>query len=261
MSDLIKRAYKGSDANMLTVAGTITTNAITYKTELVAKRSTWADPFLPNLQMRVGRAFPDILGVDNSKSLRDATALVHSIMADATTELSFFKVQVEQDFKSNKPLLNEILTNLGFAMHYAGVTNKSQSALVELLFKFKTNMTPELQTQITAAGTAPALITAITGYADQLINSNISQEALKGSRKVLTQSGLKELNEIYTQVISVALIAGKLFKNDPAIRDQFSYNKLLKAITASSSASGNGGSGNTGTGGTGGGNDNEIQPA
>ena len=77
---------------------------------------------------------------------------------------------------------------------------------------------------------------------------------------MLTQANLRELNEIYTQVINVARIASKIFKNDAAVRDQFSYSKIPRAITASSAGSASTASGNTGTGGTGGGGDNEIQP-
>jgi len=44
----IKRKYKGSDVDMLTVSSTIVEHAIANKTKLVAKRATWADPYLPN---------------------------------------------------------------------------------------------------------------------------------------------------------------------------------------------------------------------
>ncbi|HEY9113339.1 MAG TPA: hypothetical protein VIN10_01480 [Bacteroidales bacterium] len=265
MSEPMKRAYTGKDADMLTACATIAQNAINHKTELIAKRPTWADPFLPDVKLRIDNAFPNFLGADNAQQLRQATRLVNSIQASAMADLSLFKVQIEEDFRGNKPLLKEMLTTLGFVQHYASVQNKSQSALVELLFKFKTNMTASLQTQISAAGTPAELITGIIGYAETLNNSNIAQEALKGGRKEFTLEAITEFNEIYTQVISIAKIASRIFKDNPAIRDQFSYAKILRAVKGNAAGS-NGGSvstsnpGESGSGGTVSNGDNEIPP-
>ena len=265
MPEPTKRAYTGRDADMLITAATIAQNAINHKTELISKRPIWADPFLPDVKLRIDNAFPNFLGVDNASLLRQATSLVRSIQANAMADLSLFKVQIEEDFRGNKPLLNEMLTTLGFSQHYSSVQNKSQSALVELLFKFKTNMSTTLQTQISAAGTAPALITAIIGYTATLNNSNIAQEALKGGRKELTLEAITEFNEIYTQIIGIAKIASRIFKDNPAIREQFSYAKILRAVKGNASGSNNGSApasdnGSSNTGETDDNGDNEIQP-
>jgi hypothetical protein len=265
MPELLKRAYTGKDADMLTACATIAQNAINHKTVLVSKRANWAGPFLPDLKLRIDNAFPNFLGADNAQQLRLATSLVHSVQASAMADLSLFKVQIEEDFKGNKPLLNEILATLGFTQHYSSVQNKSQSALVELLFKFKTNMAPNLQTQISAAGTSAELIASIMGYAETLNNSNIAQETLKGGRKENTQEALIEFNEIYSQVISIAKISSTIFKDNTAIREQFSYAKILRAAkgNALGSNNGSGSSSNPGESGSGGSvnnGDNEIQP-
>jgi len=240
MPEPTKRAYTGKDADMLTTAATLVQNAINHKTVLVSKRANWADPFLPDIKLRIDNAFPNFLGADNAQQLRQATSLVHSIQANAMADLSLFKVQIEEDFRGNKPLLKEMLTTLGFVQHYASIQNKSQSALVELLFKFKTNMAASLQTQISAAGTSAELIASIIGYAETLNNSNIAQEALKGGRKELTQEAITEFNEIYNQVISIAKISSTIFKANPAIREQFSYAKILRAVKGNASGSNDG---------------------
>jgi hypothetical protein len=135
-----------------------------------------------------------------------------------------------EDFKNNKTRRDEILTRLDFTAHLKDAQNKDQEALIQLLLTFKQNMTAALQTEITNAGTAVALITAIIGYADVLKNSDITQETMKGSRKVITQAGVKEFDEIYNQVISVAKISAKFFKDDKAIKDKFSFAKTIKAL-------------------------------
>src|SRR5690606_20959270 len=106
---------------------------------------------------------------------------------------------------------------------------KDQEALVELLIKFNANMTAVLAAEITAPGMDPNLITAISAHAVVLNNANITQETLKGSRKTLSASVVNELNSIYNDVIRVARISAKFFKDDSAMRDKFSYSKTRAA--------------------------------
>jgi hypothetical protein len=191
--------------------------------------------------------------------MRNATQVVNNLMNTALDNLSLFNVQVKTDFQSNPAQLNNMLTSLGFVQHYKGAYKKNQQDLIELLYKFKTNMTAELKTQITTAGTSPALIEDIIAHADTLKNANITQETLKGGRKKISEDGVIEFNAIYNSVISIAKISASIFKNDPAIRDQFNFSKTLKALTGSTASNGGSTSGtSTGTGNQTG--DNEITP-
>lgn len=226
----LKRAYTGKDVDMLTACGSIIEHAIDNKTFLVSKRANWVDPFLPNLKTRIENAFPNFLGIDNAQAMRDATQVVLGIQKNALRDLAEFKVQIMEDFKSNKKRRDEILTVLGFTQHLKDAQKNDQEALIELLIKFKKNMTTQLQNEIVTAGMSTTLITAIIGYADVLKNSNITQETLKGSRKTISAAAVKEFNEIYNTVISVAKISAKFYKGDKAMMDKFSYAKTLQAL-------------------------------
>jgi len=230
MAAPLKRAYAGKDVDMLTACGTIIDQAIIHKATLVAKRANWADPFLPNIKTRIDNAFSNFLGIDNAEQMRESTQVVGGIQKNALRDLAEFKVQVMEDFKSNKKRRDEILTKLGFTAHLKDAQKNDQEALIELLIKFKKNMTTALQTEITNAGMSASLITTIIGYADVLKNSNISQEPLKGSRKTISAAAVKELNEIYNIVISVAKISAKFFKGDKAMMDKFSYAKTTSVL-------------------------------
>lgn len=230
MTEPVKRVFKCKDVDMLTVSGTILEHSTTHKTFLVSKRATWADPFMPNLKTRIQNAFTNILGYDNAQQMRDATIVVYGIQTNALRDLAEFKVQVIEDFKTNKPRRDEILNRLGFTAHLKAAQNSDQEALIELLYAFKQNMTATLKNEIIAAGTATTQITTITNYADVLKNSDVTQETMKGSKKVVTQTGIKELNEIYSQVISVAKISAKFFKDDVAVKEKFSFNKTLSNL-------------------------------
>lgn len=226
----LKRAYTGKDVDMLTACGSIIGHTIDNKTFLLSKRANWADPFLPNLKTRIENAFPNFLGIDNAQAMRDATQVVLGIQKNALRDLAEFKVQIMEDFKSNKKRRDQILTVLGFTQHLKDAQKNDQEALIELLIKFKKNMTTQLQNEIVAAGMSVTIITAIIGYADVLKNSNITQETLKGSRKTISATAVKELNEIYSIVISIAKISAKFYKGDKAMMNKFSYAKTLQAL-------------------------------
>lgn len=225
-----ERIYKGKDVEMLSATATITEHAIDNKTFLISKRTTWADPFFAEIENRIDDAFKTYLGIDNAKAMREATKVVLSIQALALFLLAEFKVQIEEDFKGDPSRRDEILTQLGITEHHKDAQNKDQEALIELLMKFKLNMTSTLQTEITTKGTALALIDNIIAQADILNNANITQETLKGGRKEISAEAVTEFNAIYSAVISVARIARNFFKKDPAKADLFSYNKTLRNL-------------------------------
>ena len=97
-------------------------------------------------------------------------------------------------------------------------------------------MSLSLIDEITGAGTAPALITNIIAQANLLKNSDITQETLKGSRKDITQTAVKEFNAIYDEIITIAKISANFFKEDKALKEQFSYSKAIKALKSSRAA-------------------------
>ena len=230
MATKIKRTYTGKDVEMLTSCSTIVDHATEHKTFLVSKRANWIDPFFPDLKTRIDNAFTNILGVDNAQQMRTATQVVLGIEANALPALSEFKIQIMEDFTDKKVRRDEILTNLGFTAHLKAAQKSDQEALIQLLLSFKLNMTPAMQTEITNKGMAAATITTIISYAQVLKDSNITQETMKGSRKVITAAGVKEFNEIYKQVSSVAKISANFFKTDKAVQEKFSYAKTLKNL-------------------------------
>ena len=225
-----QRNYNVKDVDMLVTASTIIESAIKNKAFLVTKRATWADPFFTNLKTRIDTVVQTFLGVDSAKNLRQATAVVIGLQKNAILDLAEFKIQVVEDFKSDKPRRDEILNQLGFTSYHKGAQKGDQEALINLLFQFKTNMVAALKTEITAKGTAAVLIDRIISYATTLKNADVTQETFKGTRKELTEASLKEFNEIYDAVISICKISTKFFKDKPALKDQFSFTKVSKTL-------------------------------
>ena len=102
-----------------------------------------------------------------------------------------------------------------------------QQALVNLLFQFKTNLTPTLNTEILTKGTSQITIDNIIGYANTLKTANIIQETFKGSRKEITDEAIKAFNDIYDQVISIATISSNFYKTEKTKQQQFSFAKVV----------------------------------
>lgn len=224
------RPYRYKDVDMLFGSEIIIGHCITNLPALVAKRSNWAAPFFPDFLTRVQNAFPNVLGIDNLQQLRLATQTLYTVMDPAQDDLAFFKINVEVDYDNNRVRRDEILTSLGFSAHWKDVQKEDQEAFVELLTKFKANMTPALKTELVANGMDGNDIDELITYADTLRNANVTQETAKGTSKEITQEGRTELNAIYKKVIGICKIAQKIFQNDSAKKDLFVFSKIIRAM-------------------------------
>jgi hypothetical protein len=232
MPATILRSYKVKDVDFLVTSSTIVENAIGNKKFLQAKRATWADPYFDNIKARIENATQAHLGVDSAKDLRQATQSLTAIQKVALSALSECKVQIVEDFKKVKIRRDEILNQLGYKAYHGKARKEDQEALINLLYQFKTNMTAALMAEIVEHGTAAETINEIIGYADGLINANISQETFKGLRKDITAAAVTEFNEIYNEVISIGKIAARFFKDKPAKKDLFNFSKVARALSA-----------------------------
>lgn len=226
------RKYTGKDVDMLVACSTIIENAIANKTFLQSKRSNWTDDFFTNLQNNINNALEQHLGIDSAKNLRGATQTLLSIQKQALKDLAEVKVQIAEDFKKEPIKQNEILTQLGFTTYLKEAQKGDQEALVQLLYKFKTNLTYDLKNDIVSKGTAESILTQTTTYADTLKNADITQETFKGTRKEITETAIKAFNEIYDDVISIAKIASNFYKEEPVKKDLFSFTKINKTLSA-----------------------------
>ena len=224
------RKFKAKAVDFIIASDTILDSAIANKTFLQSKRSTWADPFFQDIKAQINDATQTYLGMDSAVALRQSTKSVYIIVATAYADLAEVKVQIEEDFKDNPSQKNEILTTLGFTTYFVAAQNKDQESLINLLFRFKTNLTPVLSAEIVAKGTAQASLDNIIAYADQLKDADVSQEGNKAQRQVLTADAIIEFNDIYSKVISITRIAAKFYKNNPALSDQFSFTKVVSRM-------------------------------
>jgi len=226
------RIYGMKDVEMLLTSSTIIETAILNKVFLIGKRDVWADPFFANLKTKIDNVIKTNLGIDNAKDLRKFTATMNSLQKDARVNLAEFKVQIDADFKKDPTKQAEILNVLGFNSYLKDVQKGNQEALINLLYQFKTNLDKALETEIIKKGINKATIDALLGFADTVKDTNVSQETAKSGKKTTTTNYITEFNNLYEEVIAVAKIAANFCKDNPTLKEQFSFSKVAKALSA-----------------------------
>jgi hypothetical protein len=234
MTTLIQRNYKIADVNMLITAASIIETAYNNKAFLIAKRDAWADPFFEDFKTRIDSTIKDNLGIDNAKELRRITAEMLVAQKKAQEQLAEIKVQIDADFKKEPAKLAEILNVLGFKDYLRSTQLGNQEAIINLLYQFKTNLDSKLKAEIVAKGTNQSTLDTILTYADLLKNTNVSQENAKGSKKNTTSDYVTIFNNLYDDVIAVAKIAANFCKENPTLKEQFSFAKVAANLSANS---------------------------
>ena len=221
------RNYSYKDVDMLMTSKTIAGNFKSNISELALVRNDWTEEYATNLVSRIDQTIETHLGIDAKKGLRDATSGLSAIQVAAKRDLSFFKTQIDDDFKAEPAKRDEILNTLGFSKYLRGVQKGNQESLVQLLYAFKKNMDNSLRNQITAKGLSDTLIGNIVGYANAFMDANTSQESLKLSTKEITQEVVEVFNAIYEEIIGICKKVSNYYQYDAVKKEQFTFSKVI----------------------------------
>jgi hypothetical protein len=203
---------------------------------LSAVRSDWTEQYAIDLAARINQTIETHLGIDAKKDLRGATSGVSSIQASARRDLSFFKTQIDDDFKSEPATRDEILNTLGFSKYLRAVQKGNQESLIQLLYAFKNNMSETLRTQITEKGLSATLINNIIGYARAFNEANTSQESLKLSTKEISNEVVDLFNALYDEVIGICKKVSVYYQYDAVKKEQFTFSKIISNLGAARKA-------------------------
>ena len=224
------RNYNCKDVDMLMASKTIAETFKTNISELATTRTDWTEQYATDLILRIDNAIHTHLGIDVKKDLRSATTALVSLQFPARRYISYFKTQIDDDFKKNAPRRDEILKSLGFTKYLRGVQSGNQESLIQFLYTFKTNITPALRDEITAKGLNPMLIDNITAYADTFAQANVAQESQKGSTKEISQEVANIFNAIYDEIIGICKKASNYYRYEPVKKEQFTFAKALSNL-------------------------------
>jgi hypothetical protein len=226
------RNYSCKDVDMLMASKTIAESFKANITGLSAIRTDWTEQYANDLILRIDNGIEKHLGIDAKKELRNATTYLGAIQIPAKRDVSFFKTQIDDDFKNDPSKRDEILKMLGFPKHLRNVQKSNQEALIQLLYTFKTNMTESLKKEITAKGMNASLIENIIGYADTFKQANITQESFKESTKEISKEASDSFNAIYDEIIGICKKASSYYRYEPLKIEQFTFSKVLTNLGA-----------------------------
>lgn len=227
---VITRNYNIKDVDMIVTASTILESAINHKEFLIEKRPIWADPFFSEFELEIDQISSKYLGVDSGKKLRKLTNTVYQIQREAIKDLAEAKIQIEEDFKDNKELRDEIIKQLGYQYYFAA-RQGDQEALINQLYQFKNNI-QDHKALIISKGTNQKIIQNIIDHTLKLKELNVDQETNKGTKKEITQEARVALNQIYDKAVSIARISHKFFKGNKTVQDQFSFFQVAKKLNS-----------------------------
>jgi hypothetical protein len=171
------------------------------------------------------------LGLDSKKELREASKLIAGIQVGVLKDLSFLKVQIEEDFALDKIRINTLLNTLGYTAHWLAVRQNNQQALIQLLYKYYQGLTPAVKEKLVNKEISSSLVDQIAGYAEVLRQSNINQEMIKGVNKPIAEAGNQDFNALYDQIMSICQICSKLFEDNAQIRSKFVFSLIVKSIS------------------------------
>ena len=224
------RNYNYKDVDMLMASKITAENFKSNIGELSGVRSDWTEAYATDLVLRIDQTIETHLGIDAKKDLRGATSDLSSIQVAAKRDLSFFKTQIDDDFKGTPLVRDEILNTLGFTKFLKTVQKGNQEALVQLLYAFKMNMTDPLRNQIIEKGLSATLIDKIIGYATTFSNANTSQEGLKQSSKEISKEVADVFNSIYDEIIGICKKVSNYYQYDTIKKEQFTFSKVISNL-------------------------------
>lgn len=224
-----KHAFPGKTVNAVIAMKVVAMNFTDLISDLSKARTNWTPDYATTLTNRVDTVSANFLGVKARDELFKATRTLNQLIEPAKTDLSTVKKNIEVDFKGNEPALREILNTLGYK-NGISVSEMAQSELVLLLLTFKRELTPDLLAQITDRGMPAEIPNRIVTYAQQINDANAIQEKLKTSTKDGTDSVIKELNDLYNEIIGICKLASDYYRKDPVKKEMFTFSKILHNI-------------------------------
>jgi hypothetical protein len=228
----LKKAYKGTDVNMLTACTSIVKTAKENVAELTVKRPLWNAAYIDTLTASIHNAFTANVGIDKSKAVRQATIDSNKYCNNTYQYLTDIKVQLTEDYKTDKVRLKTILSELGYVSYHKHGRRPTKEDMIKWAYQFKTNMTTVMANELVAKGIIQASITYIADAADKIQLTYQTLNNLKINKPGLTQQNQAALNEIYKEVIGISKIARRIFSADKTLQALFSYNYTLKQMGA-----------------------------
>jgi len=224
------RLYNCPDTNLITAGLVVVSSLKDHLPDFIAIRSDMADPFAPNLIIRLENASEQHLGETRNEGPKASTAPLAQAKELAKEKVSLLKNSIAARFKGEEVKIKKFASDLGLDRHYASFYAGNDQSAMELYAKFKSAETAGIKTEMTAAGLNAALFDNALAALQPISALNVSQEGEKGKGKEFTDAAIQEFNEIYKVLISICDQGKAIYTKSPAVRDKFVWDTIVKKL-------------------------------
>jgi hypothetical protein len=228
--------FSCSDVDMLTTCAIVNGNAINCQEFITANRPLWTMEYFNAQKLRIEQAFVSTLGANSVTDQRQATEALAEVKAEAVTLLSQIKICIRTDFKKDPARRDEILRLLGFMSNEDAISKGKQADVIELLHTFCLMLSESLRAELVDKGMHPDKLDAVTAITPELLKASLVRESCKGNRAAVTSASVEELNEIYSDTISICSVNHNLYKGKPLMQDLFNFSKIRNRVSSRSAA-------------------------
>lgn len=222
----IKRKYSCKDLTMLLAAQIIADNLKDNISELSVVNKKWTIDYADDLIFRIYDILNNNLGIYVKKELREASNNLKILIEKTKNNLASFKRFAEVYYK-DKPLQKEnVFSSLGLNQYYLNAVKKNQSALINILCAFKSNVSDSLRSELKNNGLSENVLDEIIENAEKIIITKNLQEKNKLLSKEITFNRRILFNGIYDEIINICYQSAPFYKNSPVKKDMFTFSKV-----------------------------------
>ena len=224
-----RHAFPSKIVNAIIAIRVVCLNFIEQLSLLSTFRTDWTPEYAADLELRVNTAAENLLGKNTRDELFNATKVLNNLIRPVKDDLVTVKKNIEVDFRNNKARADELLSMLGYQKGLT-VSAKTQVQLVAILTTFKRALTPAVLTEITEKGLPAAVPNGIAANASTISKANEVQEKLKTLVKETNNQVIREINNLYNEVIGICILAADKLKRDPVKKEMFTFTKVLRNL-------------------------------
>ena len=210
----IVRIYFMSDASMLEKARYIYNCLVHDLADFTAFAPKFVQTFVDNFMLKIEAA--EDAPQDNQiiDILAQKTDAVNQAMEDCRKLFNKMRYFLEEAFKSNTSLLNEIGYN-----DY-GAARNSQKEMIRFM-KVLVTACNKYASELIAVGFDQNQIDSIQATLDKLVTANDDQEYYKGERQAITQQRIEKMNAVWEIVLDVCKAGKIIYADNPAKYKQY----------------------------------------
>lgn len=194
--------------------------------ELSSIRRNWTPEYAADLKDRIESIMNQYFTYESLSDHLEMNGQFYELMISALKDVSVFRAEMKVDFRYDKAFMNETFDALGYFDYFSDAKNGDHFSLYKLMATFKRNLTPELYQVIISRGIDKNLVERLLNYKEKLKELKNCFDISHGKDQLGAELK-REINTIYSEIKDICRIANVYYEFDPALRDKFTFYKVM----------------------------------